>query len=186
MSGAGGKDELLLGSIVYFEDLDYSQATVKPRLSGVPVVARMMRNVSGFALLPGRLCTGDATAPNIFIRAKGYSATTAEGPLAVVDEYLPSAGVADQMIFWGIIDGPTQVLTDLAGGANNLVPVGTRLVSLTAATTGATTAGRVAPQDLTGATATLGAQILNVLGRALSAKTTSNTNAFLRANLTKW
>lgn len=69
-----------------------------------------------------------------------------------------------------------MMLTDLAAGANNLIPEGTVLVALTAATSGATTAGRVAPQDLTGATAALGLQVQNRLGYALSARTTAQTN----------
>lgn len=67
--------------------------------------------------------------------------------------------------------------TSLAADATNLLPVGTILVALTAATSGSTTSGRPAPQDLTGATALLGNQIQNQIGTALSAKTTANTNA---------
>jgi len=78
------------------------------------------------------------------------------------------------------------VLTALDGGADNVFNVNDVIVALTAATSQATTAGRVAPQVLTGATALLGNQVQNRLGRAMSAKTTANTNNSLLVNISKW
>jgi hypothetical protein len=84
-----------------------------------------------------------------------------------------------------VMEGPAVILTDLAGADNNVLNVGTVVVALTGATSGATTAGRVAPQDLTGATALLADQIQNRIGYALTAKTTANTNADVLVDVTK-
>jgi hypothetical protein len=160
-----------------FEDLDYSQTGAKTKRTGHSVRCKLVRNTSGAALLPKRLVTFEADGLDFGQRVDGYSDTTAEGPVAVVDEWLPAAGVQANNLFWVVVEGPTRCLTDIAASASNVITAGMRLVSLTAATSGATTAGRVAPQSLAGATAPLGDQIQNSFGYALSAKTTNNTNA---------
>lgn len=168
-----------------FEDLDYSaNGGVATKRSNERVRCRCVRNVSGGALLPKRLVT--FSADEYFgRRVDGYGNSTAEQAYPV-DEFLPSAGVPDGDLFWIVVKGPATVLTDLAGGANNVHSIGNPVVSLTAATSGATTAGRVAPIDLTGATVNLGNQVVNWIGRAMSAKTTGNTGADLLINVGKW
>lgn len=169
-----------------FEDLNYNAAgQTKPVRSGRPVKCRVVRNNSAGALLPKRLASFQLTAGNYPKAVDGYADTTAELSYPV-DEFLPSAGAQQYDLLWIVIEGPATVLTDLAGGANNVVNVGDRVVALTGATSGATTAGRVAPIDLTGATALLANQILNFVGRAVSAKTTGNTNADLLVDVGKW
>jgi hypothetical protein len=101
----------------------------------------------------------------------------------VVDEWLPSAGVVDDDLFWIVRKGPTLVLTDLAGGAANVITSGANLVALTAATSQATTAGRVQEYAFTTNVTALQSQVLNRLGKAMSAKTTANTNADLLVDL---
>lgn len=151
-----------------------------------PVLLRVFRNKSGFALLPKKTFGySTTTGENYSSAAKGHGRTTAQH-VAVVDEYLPAAGVADGDLFYGVIEGPSNCLTDLAGGANNVIAQGGVVVALTAATSNATTSGRVAPQDLTGATAPLAEQIQNRIGRALTARTTANTNADILIDVGKW
>jgi hypothetical protein len=53
---------------------------------------------------------------------------------------------------------------------------GTKLLALTAATSQATTAGRVAPYYDTSSVTDAQAQLKGIIGEALSAKTTANTN----------
>jgi hypothetical protein len=144
--------------------------------TGRPVRLRAVRNKTGAAILPKRLVTG-YTSGVVTAQVAGYARTTAVLCRGVVDEYLPAAGCPDNDLCYIVVEGPSLCLTDLAGGANNVINVETVLVALTAATSGATTAGRVAPQDLTGATALLAAQVANAVGLALTAKTTANTNA---------
>jgi hypothetical protein len=165
----------LEGKEYVFEDTAPSNMFTSRGL-GFPVHVRVVRNASGGALLPKRLVKLDA-AGYYGRRASGYANVTAEGPVYPVDEFLPAAGVPDKDLFYVVISGPALVKTSLAGNAENFFAVGDRLVALTAATSGATTAGRVAPASLTGATQVLADAVGNYIGRALSAATTANTNS---------
>lgn len=149
-------------------------------VSGSDLVCIFVRNSGSLNLTAGRLCTW--TTGYFKRRVDGHSRLTATVVAGVVDPYLTYA-VRPNDLFWLCVKGLCLCKTDLAGGANNLLPEGTVLVALTAATSGATTAGRVAPQDLTGATAVLGGQIQNKIGVAMSALTTANTNADILADL---
>lgn len=184
-SNLGGVN--LEGMVWEFEDVDYSSTSpgAKPARSGRKVKCMCVRNVGAAALLPKRLVTLQQSAGAILGRVDGYARLTADRCFPV-DEFLPAAGVPVNDLFWLVIEGPALCLPDLAGGANNLIPVGTMLVSLTAATSGATTAGRVAPQDLTGATAVLGVQVQNRIGVAVTGRTTANTTSSILVDVGKW
>jgi len=171
-----------------FEDIDYNDVSVgtKPLRSKAMVKCRIVRNMSSATLLPKRLARLKKSGLDILSRVDGYACTTADGPCYPIDEFLPAAGVRHGDLFYVVVEGPAMVLTDIASGANNLISVGDWLVSLTGATTGATTSGRVKPQDLTGATALLGNEIQHRIGRALSAQTTANTANSLLMNVTKF
>ena len=173
-----------------FEDLTYTGTTgAKARRSNRTVTCMCVRNVSGIALLPKRLARLQRTGTDgrFFLgRADGYGFATAEYGVFPVDEWLPAAGVPNNDLFWVVIEGPATVLSDLAPAASGVFNVGDAVVALTAATSQATTAGRVSAQDLTGATALLANQVGNRLGRALSAATTANTNSSLLINVSKW
>jgi hypothetical protein len=173
------------GKIWVFEDINVTPGTAgaKPTRSNRPVKCMCVRNVSGIALLPKRLVRLQKSGLFFLGRVDGYTTVTAEQGWPV-DEYLPAAGVPNNDLFWVVIDGPAMCLTDIAAGIS--VVVGDIVVALTAATSQATTAGRVVLQDLTGATALLGNEIQNRLGYALSAKTTANTNADILVDIRRW
>jgi hypothetical protein len=149
------------------------------------VRCRVVRNTAAAALLPKRIVRFEADGAEYGCRVDGYATTTAaEGyPL---DEYLPTAGLPVNDLGYIVVDGPAIVTTDIAASATNVVSVGGWVVALTAATSGATTAGRIGAQDLTGATALLANQVQNRIGRALSAKTTNNTAADILVLVGKW
>lgn len=167
------------GAEAAFNDVDPSNRLIKR--SNRQKRCILVRNTSGIALLPKRIVRWAANYRGK--RVDGYTTTTAAEAAGVVDEFLGSAGVRNGDLFWITVGGPSLVKTDLAGGANNLLPEGTVVVALTAATSQATTAGRLAPQDLTGATALLAAQVQNRLGVCMSAKTTANTNSDILVDL---
>ena len=178
----GGID--LEGKEFVFEDIDHSVVGAKPKRSGKRVKVRVVRNVGAAALLPKGLASFVA-GTTYGKRVDGLARTTAaEG--YPIDEWLPAAGVPVNDLFYIVVEGPSLVLSDLAAGANNVITAGGVLVALTAATSGATTAGRVAPQDLTGATALLANQVQNRIGVALSSKTTAETNASILIEVKKW
>lgn len=180
----------LEGMIWVFEDEDLTPGNVGAKVirTGRPVKCMVCRNISGIALLPKRLVNLSTTQTDgrqYLGRVDGYSNATAQRAYPI-DEYLPSAGVPNNDLFWVVIEGPAKVLTDLAGGANNVISVGQVVCALTAVTSQATTAGRVQPQDLSGATTALGNQIMNKIGVSLSAVTTANTNSDLLVEVGKW
>ncbi len=158
-----------------FEDLDYTNPP--KRRTNRKVLCRCVRNMSGIALLPKRLVSFKAGTNGT--QVDGYARTiAAEG--WPVDEWLPAAGVADKDLFWIVLQGPSNVLTALPGDATNVIVEGERLIAATAATSQATTAGRIRTPDYTlssGTGSSMVDQATNYVGRALSAKTTANTNA---------
>lgn len=189
-STAGALDNLI-GKEWLFEDLDYSATGARPARTNRYVRCRLVKNVSGINLLPKRLARFIASGVNYGAQVDGYTATTAERGYPV-DEFLPTAGVPDQAYFWIVVDGPAKVLAPLAGADfNGNISEGTRLVALTAATSGATTAGRVAVENITGSTQAsdytfIHSNLANQVGRALSAKTTANTNTDILVEVGKW
>ena len=154
--------------------------------TGRPITAILLRNTSGLTLLGKRLGQLDRTAGYAMTKnVDGYSTTLGNQGVVVIDSFLPSTGVADDDIFWGIIAGPASILVPLAGAdMNGDIAVNAPLVSSTGTTTGATTSGRVSNVTVTAATA---GNTLNgydgfkmayaVLGRAMSARTTQETTA---------
>lgn len=157
-------------------DLDYTTnpAKVRAASNGTEMKRiRVVRNVSGIALLPGYLAS--FKAGQYGKQVDGYTTTTAaEG--YPIDEFLSSSGVANNDLCYITVGGNASVMTSLAANAEDVFSANSVLVALTAATSQATTAGRVSAQDLTGATANLGNQVQNRVGVAISASTTANTN----------
>lgn len=173
-----------LGVIHDFQDVDYSVSGLtssRSLLSGHTITAVALRNESGIALLPKRVVSLTETAGRSpFTSVDGYATVLLKDRCVLVDPWLSSSGVADDDIFWGIIGGPAIVLTPTAGADfNGDIAVNAPLVAATGATSGNSTSGRVSNVTLpgtTGATAAFSAAA-NILGYALSAKTTGNTAA---------
>jgi len=133
-----------------------------------------VRNASGGALLPKRVVrfkVGTAGTA-VFSEVDGYAATTNEERVGIVDEHLPASGVAANDVFWVTVSGPTEVAHALSGTE---VAVGDRLAAITAATSGATTAGRVTPSGVGAATTAAGNNSLGVIGIACSAGATTGS-----------
>lgn len=161
-----------VGAIKQFPDTD--PATGKIRSNRVKTCVAV-RNTSAGALLPKRVvrfAVGTAGSA-LFSTVDGYAAETNEERVGVVDEHLPASGVAVNDVFWVTIAGPTEVAVALSGSA---VAVGDRLACVTAATSGATTAGRVGPSAVGAATTGAGNNGIGVIGRACSIGATTGAN----------
>lgn len=168
-----------VGCVKVFPDVNPSTGRVRSNRVKKCVA---VRNTSGAALLPKRVVRFDVTnAGKLLGDVDGYASLTNNELVGVVDEYLPSGGVAANDIFWVTVDGPTEVSHALSGTA---VAVGNRLAAITAATSGATTAGRVTPSGVGAATSGAGDNSLGVIGYAMSAGTTTGDAilALIRTN----
>lgn len=136
-----------------------------------------VKNTSAGVLLPKRIVAFNTAAGKAFTEVNGYSAVTNEERVGVVDEWLPSAGVAVNDIFWVTVNGPTEVTAALSGTA---ITAGTRLAAITAAASTGTTAGRATPSALTGSTTgQANDNGRGVIGYAISAGTTADGSAVL-------
>ena len=165
-----------------FEDVApaTTRGQVLTKRSGRPVKCRLVRNASAGSLnlLPKFVVT--YASGYQFKRVDGNVAVNDVEVAGVVDEHLPAAGVAVGDLFWIVYDGPTLVKGSLDA---NTIAAGDRLVALTAATTNATTSGRVYAYAVTSDTTTMAPRILNNLGWAVSARTASETNKDILANI---
>lgn len=192
-------DQTQLEGLVYeFEDLNWSDTGVKSARSGKLVKCMIVRNTSGINLLPGRLARFATTGGSplaCLARVDGYAGLVdAEAFAGVVDEWLPAAGVANNDLFYIVIQGPSRCLAALDGSAATTGPsfngntisyaIGDLLTCITAATSQCTTAGRVQVAALTfsitqGTDAAITRRhTRNVVGSAMSTRSsTAATNS---------
>lgn len=178
-----GSLDSYLGKRFTFADYDYSPSTytqAAPLRSSKFCHCLLVQNSSAGALLPGQAVTWKAGT--LQREVDGLARLTAGRVAGFVDEWLPSTGVPAGAYFFISVKGPAKCLTSLAGNAENVITAdSTKLVALAAATSGATTAGRVVAQDLTGSSqltdyTTIANQVANAVGVAMSSKTTGQTN----------
>jgi hypothetical protein len=77
-----------------------------------------VKNTSGSALVPGAVAKFKDAA--ILTEVDGL-ATTSTALMGIVDEYLPSAGVPNNEVFWLVVRGPstvTKTATSVSAGAS--------------------------------------------------------------------
>lgn len=174
----------LEGVVRLFEDLNYSAAGAKTRRTNRRVLCMLIRNFCGINILPGQVVTCSTANPP---RVNGNADSAAEDRCVFVDEWLPSSGVRHGDLFWAVLRGPVLSRTPPVAGVANIA-AGAKIVAATgaSASTAATATtndnGSVAPQVLAaptdaGSTTTFSNQVQNKLGYAMSARTTSETNA---------
>ena len=141
--------------------------------TGMYVRLRAVRNNAAFVLTPKRLIQAVAGRPG---QTNGYAFVNPQQVLGVVDDQYGSNTIPVSDLFWAVVQGPCLVKSPLEGDVTNNIAVDGYLTNTTGATSGATTAGRLAALTIGGATSPLASQILYSWGRAMSAKTTANSN----------
>lgn len=158
-----------VGAVKVFPDVNPTTGQIRSNRVKTCIA---VRNASGAALLPKRVVrfARDTAGTAAFSAVDGYSAVSNNEIVGVVDEHLPASGVAANDVFWVVVKGPTEVAHALSGAG---IAVGDRLSAITAATTGATTAGRVTPSAVGAATTGSDNAGLGVIGYACSAGTTT-------------
>lgn len=169
----GGVD--LEGREWVFEDLDLTTAGAKAHRTNFQVRCRIVRNSSGVTIVPNRVVTYQST--NWGKRIDGMCDLLSENAAGVVDEWLPTAGVVANDLFWIVVEGPAMCNTTGAA-ITETINVGDWVVAASAAaSTGGTLAGRIQSQLSNAATLPLINQVQNRLGRAMTARTADNTNS---------
>lgn len=176
----GTTSQALLGIKKVFKDLDYSGTNqAKAPRSGGEVTCLLVRNSSGISLTPGRLVTWKSTKQGMEV--DGYSRLDqAEIVAGVVDEWLPSGGVADDDLFWLVVKGPALIKKALDGAT---VAKDDYVVATTAATSQATTAGRIAGLVSTSNATFCMSQALNRIGVAMSTSATTAADVLVYVDL---
>lgn len=108
------------GNVAGFEKA-FLDVVPQTGVTGVPnryVRCIALRNETGSALTKGQLVK--------FRLGSALSlAVTTDYQVAVVDEYLPSAGVPVNDVFWAVIQGPTSVVTAATPTVGTKLGVGT-------------------------------------------------------------
>ena len=142
------------------------------------VLARIMRNVStgDFAMTGGRLVSHAAGYRNK--RFNSYVTAAGAEAAGVLDDQLPSGGVQANDLAYVIFSG--QVLIKSPLGPSEFATAwseGDILVGLAAATSQATTAGRAYKIANTAHTDMKYNEIVNRVGRVMSATTSHGTNS---------
>jgi hypothetical protein len=130
-----------VGAIKVFPDVDPTTGRVRSnRLKKCIAV----RNSSGQTLQAKRavsFAAGSTTAVD------GYARVTNALVAGIVDEFIPTTGVASNDVFWVTVEGPTEVLV------SQTVAAGDVIAAVTAHTTNATdsagTGGRAATVNVT-------------------------------------
>ena len=177
----------LEGTQKWFDDAAPGQSSgAKTRRSGRQVLCILVRNVSGITLDPKRVVKYKAGQK--FKQVDGYCNVAAEEVAGVTDEHYGAGGIPNNELFWIAVKGPSLLKTSLAGNGENVVGANSVLVSLAAATSQATTAGRVIAWGLTATSTgttdgTYTNHLLHNFGRALSAMTTGQTNSDMLVDL---
>jgi hypothetical protein len=175
------------------DDIIYTAGPTKGTLrSREKVILRVVRNTAGFALEPKRVVSFE-NGTHWGRRVDGYVNATSEHGYPV-DEYLKSTGVPDDDLFYIVVSGPATVLSGLANANSNQFTYGADILALTAATSGATTAGRVRVLDTLAqitsqATdlATVRDSIRSVIGRAMTTQgATSHTAVDLLVRINRY
>lgn len=149
-----------------FEDKDYSNPGYAVDRTNHFVTCRCVRNASGGTLNTKRFVKfkADGTAYEYGSQVSGYGAVGDAG--VVVDEFL-TAAVPISALFWGVIEGPTLMVTDASGDTN--IAIGNMVVP------GSSVDGTIVDQDKDGDSGDTAAvvvafnQIQGAIGRAITA-----------------
>lgn len=160
----------LLGTEKWFDDKNLaSTAAIKPLLSGMQVLCRLVKNSGADAALPGQVVKYETGYWGL--RTDDEADTGVDGN-GVVDEYLPAAGVAAGAHYWLVIKGPTKPISD----GNSTLAQGDKIITI------GTDSGKcrlqvAAPSDATAAMI----QVRNTFGTVMDATVAAVDGTTFRA-----
>jgi hypothetical protein len=153
------------------------------RGTGLPITLRVVRNSGTLALLPKQLVRFDPAAGKFGVRCDQN--TVLDGGYGYpVDELLPAAGVPSNDLFYIVVKGPALCKSPFGAGVT--VAIGDNLVALTAAASTSNDAGKVTELAFAlSANTTTETEIINKVGKAMSALTNGQTNTDLLVGI-RW
>lgn len=156
-----------------FANKDYSSSrNALPLRTGGETVCILVRNVSGRTLLPKMAVVWKAGF--VGTRVDGFSAAESGVVAGIVDEWLPSTGVANNDLFWLAVKGPSLCLKE---SSTTAIAHDNWVAAITAAaSTTSTTAGRIRAVAATSESTTTLSHALNRIGRAMSTSNTSGAS----------
>jgi hypothetical protein len=146
-----------------------------PRASGRPIKAILLRNTSGTVLHGkrlGQLVAGEGSM--LCNTVAGYTVDTTATKVVIIDSYLTGT-VADDDIFWGILEGPCVGRMQTLANASSVVAPGAFLV----AGSGAGTATNTTSGGLAMTTAPV---VHNIVGVGLTNVSTSSAGGDVALN----
>lgn len=152
--------------------------------TGLPVTFRLVRNTSGTSLLGARMVrfdTGTTYPPDTAVFSYQFQSDIRWA--GAVHHTVVSTGVPDGARFLIVVDGPCLVANSYAAMGTD-VAVGDVVTSVTAGSSGAATTavGRFTNFTAGATTHTFSTEV-NVIGRAMTARTTGNTNTNTLINI---
>lgn len=153
-------------------------STALPRACGRPIKAILLRNTSGTTLYGKRLGQLDVATGNGQVYANtvaGYTVAATATKVVIIDSYLGTTGIADDDIFWGILEGPCVGQMQTLASAASVVVAGAFLV----AGSGAGTATNTTSGGLGMTTAPV---VQNIVGVAVTGRTTADTGSDVALN----
>lgn len=164
------------GTEKIFADVDYSgTGAVKTKRSGNDIRAILVRNTSGITLNAKLGVTYASGFQGR--RVDGYHALDGGICSGIVDPFLVN-GVANNDLFWLIVEGPCVCSKDTSG---NTVRKDDYVVAETAAaSTFSTTAGRIKSIITTSNQTFAASYALNAIGIAMSTSATTNADILVR------
>ncbi len=172
-----------------FADQGAADGNIRSRRSGGEGLFVLVRNVGALPLMPKRLVVW--ASGYIGKRVDGYGYVPGERVAGVVDEFFTASGVPKGELFWLQVKGPCLCKLPFPEVTEALFSAGDRLVCSTAATSQGKTqhiGGGIEKQSVTVGTSGAAAHnmIHNVIGIALTARSSVNTNTDTLVNLDLW
>lgn len=151
----------VLGKTWEFIDKDWSESRCAPERTNRYNLCMALRNDSGGTLLPKTIVKFSDTGSAIENSQNVAGYASLGDRIVVVDEFLPSTGVPDGGIFWGVVRGITKITAD----PNVASPALVTDQVIIPGTNGTFIAQNVTAGNSTGANLSL--QVLGAVGRLL-------------------
>lgn len=172
-----------LGRIYEVEDINYaSTATVKPLRSNARRKVMAVRNVSGATLARKRLVSLEISTTLCVTSFDGYGWVLYQQRCYPIDEFIGTAGVADDDICWVVVEGPATCTNGAAVDTTEEIADGDALVVKAGTSATNADAGRVVKIDTTATDLPASAHI-GLVGYSMGVRLTTEVTSDILVNI---